>query len=81
VAVRFTSGGTQAMEVPAIPHRAPAIPNRGLAVQNLKEMEIFRVADGKLAEQWDLWDDWDNFAKLGLFDPDHWDQANAARAR
>ena len=49
----------------------PLTPNRQRRVSTT-EIEIFRVADGKLAEQWDIYDSWDVNAQLGLFDPDHW---------
>jgi predicted ester cyclase len=70
VAVRFLSTGTQAQDIPAVPHLLPFTPNRHRPVR-MTEIEIFRVADGKLAEQWDIFDNWDLNAELGLFDPDH----------
>ena len=36
---------------------------------------MFRVRDGKLAEQWLLPDVWGANAQLGLFDPDHWTES------
>ena len=54
VAVLFTSGGTQARDLSPRPHVQPLVPNRNRSV-TLHETEIYRVADGKLAEQWDLW--------------------------
>ena len=71
VAVRFLSTGTQGKDIPAVPHFMPLTPNRQRHVRTT-EIEIFRVADGKLAEQWDIYDSWDLNAQLGLFDPDHW---------
>jgi hypothetical protein len=41
----------------------------------LPEIEIFRVANGKLAEQWEVLDSWDANAQLGLFDPDRWPES------
>jgi hypothetical protein len=38
-------------------------------------MVIFRVTDGKLAEQWAINDGWDASIQLGLFDPDHWKES------
>ena len=68
---RFFSTGTQARDLGPIPHHSPGIPNRGRTL-NMSEMEIFRLVDGKLAEQWLLNDIWGAHAQLGLFDPDHW---------
>jgi hypothetical protein len=41
----------------------------------LQEMVVFRVADGKLAEQWAINNGWDASIQLGLFDPDHWKES------
>jgi predicted ester cyclase len=71
VAVRFLSTGTQGQDIAAVPHFMPSTPNRHRPVRTT-EIEIFRVANGKLAEQWDLYDSWDLNYQLGLFDPDHW---------
>jgi predicted ester cyclase len=74
VAVRFLSTGTQSQDIPAVAHFLPFTPNRHRAVR-MQEIEIFRVADGKLAEQWDIFDNWDVNAQLGLFDPDKWPES------
>jgi predicted ester cyclase len=74
VAVRFLSTGTQGQDLPAVPHILPFAPNRHRPLR-MPEIEIFRVADGKLAEQWDVLDNWDANAQLGLFDPDHWPES------
>jgi predicted ester cyclase len=74
VAVRFLSTGTQGQDLPAVPHILPFTPNRHRPLR-MPEIEIFRVADGKLAEQWDVLDNWDANAQLGLFDPDHWPES------
>jgi predicted ester cyclase len=71
---RFTSTGTQARDIEAVPHYAPRIPNRGRKLR-LTEMEMFRVRDGKLAEQWLLPDIWGAYVQLGLFDPNHWPES------
>ena len=71
VAVRFLSTGTQGQDLPAVPHILPFTPNKHRPLR-MAEIEIFRVANGKLAEQWDVLDNWDANAQLGLFDPDHW---------
>jgi hypothetical protein len=39
----------------------------------MPEIEIFRVANGKIG--WDVLDNWDANAQLGLFDPDHWPES------
>jgi predicted ester cyclase len=74
VAVRFLSTGTQGQDLPAVPHILPFTPNRHRPLR-MPEIEIFRVADGKLAEQWDVLDNWDANAQLGLFDADHWPES------
>jgi len=68
---RFYSTGRQARDLDPIPHHSPGIPNRGKAL-HMPEMEMFRVVDGKLAEQWLFNDIWGTHAQLGLFDPDNW---------
>jgi predicted ester cyclase len=74
VAVRFLSTGTQGQDLPAVPHILPFTPNRHRPLR-MPEIEIFRVANGKLAEQWDVLDNWNANAQLGLFDPDHWPES------
>ena len=71
VVARFVSSGTQARELSAILHHSPAIPNLGKSMR-MPEIEIFRIVDGKLAEQWDLADIWGANIQSGLFDPDRW---------
>jgi len=71
VAARFTSSGTQARDLRAIPRSQPTIPNKG-RVLHMPAIEIFRVSQGRLAEQWDITDGWNANAQLGLYDPDHW---------
>jgi predicted ester cyclase len=74
VAARLISGGTQARDFEAAPHVSPAIPNKHRPLR-LPVMTIFRVADGKLAEEWVTLDGWDASIQLGLFDPDHWKES------
>jgi len=74
VAVRILSTGTQARDLAAVPHIMPAIPNKHRFVR-FPEIEIFRVSNGKLAEQWDISDGWDVNAQAGLFDPDRWPES------
>jgi predicted ester cyclase len=71
VAVRSWAGGKQARDLDAVPHLSPAIPNKGRAL-SMQESILFRIADGKVAEQWVLNDGWDVSLQLGLFDPEHW---------
>jgi predicted ester cyclase len=71
VAVRSWAGGKQTRGFDAVPHEAPAIPNKGRSL-SMQESIVFRIADGKVAEEWRLNDGWDLFLQLGLFDPDHW---------
>jgi predicted ester cyclase len=74
VAVRILSSGTQARDLAAVPHVQPVIPNKHRFVR-FPEIEIFRVSNGKLAEQWDISDGWDANTQAGLFDPDHWPES------
>jgi predicted ester cyclase len=74
VAVRFLSTGTQGRDRAAVPHVMPVIPNKHRFVR-FPEMEVFRISNGKLAEQWDISDGWDATAQSGLFDPDHWPES------
>lgn len=74
VAVRSWAGGKQARDMEAVPHISPAIPNKGRTL-SMQESILFRVADGKLAEEWALNDGWDVSVQLGLFDPDHWHES------
>jgi predicted ester cyclase len=71
VAVRSWAGGKQARDFEAVPHISPAIPNKGRPL-SMQESILFRVVDGKVAEEWALSDGWDVSLQLGLFDPDHW---------
>lgn len=71
VAVRSVSTGTQAADLPAVPHIQPRIPNKN-RFSRLPELAIYRISDGKLAEEWNISDGWDANRQLGLFDPDHW---------
>jgi hypothetical protein len=50
------------------------IPNKHRSLR-LEEIVIFRVVDGKLAEQWLINDGWNAYMQLGLFDPDHWKES------
>jgi predicted ester cyclase len=68
---RFFSAGMQARDLDPIPHHSPGVRNQSKKL-DMPEMEMFRVVDGKLAEQWLFNDIWAAHAQLGLFDPDHW---------
>ncbi|HXY08968.1 MAG TPA: ester cyclase [Terriglobales bacterium] len=71
VAVRSWAGGKQAKDLDAAPHISPVVPNKGRSL-SMQEDIVFRIEDGKLAEEWALNDGWDVSLQLGLFDPDHW---------
>jgi predicted ester cyclase len=58
VAVRFLSTGTQGRDLAAVPHVMPVIPHKHRFVR-FSEIEVFRISDEKLAEQWDISDGWD----------------------
>ena len=74
VADRFLSSGTQERDLTAIPHTMPLIPSKHRFIR-MPEIEVFRIVNGKLAEQWDISDGWDANSQLGLFDPDHWPES------
>jgi predicted ester cyclase len=74
VAVRSWAGGKQARDLDAVPHISPTIPNKGRTL-TMQEDIVFRIEDGKLAEEWALNDGWDVSLQLGLFDPDHWHES------
>jgi predicted ester cyclase len=74
VAARFLSTGTQARDLAAVPRIMPMIPSKHRFLR-MPEMEVFRISNGKLAEQWDISDGWDANAQLGLFDPEHWPES------
>ena len=57
VAVRWTAEGTQTGELMGIPASGRSFRFTG--------MSIFRVADGKIAEQWEEWDKLDLMQQLG----------------
>jgi predicted ester cyclase len=80
VAARFTSTGTQARDLAAMPHVQPAVPSKARALR-MPEIEIFRISNGRLAEQWDMNDGWDTNRQLGLFDPDDWPNSICGAAR
>jgi predicted ester cyclase len=77
---RFVSTGTQAHDLGPIPGHSPGVRNRGKTLR-MAEMEMFRVVDGKLAEQWLVNDIWGAHEQLGLFDPDHWHESICSSAK
>ena len=80
VAVRSVSTGTQAADLAAVAHIMPVIPN-GRRHLRMPELAIFRISNGKLAEEWNISDGWDANAQLGLFDPDHWPESACTQKR
>jgi predicted ester cyclase len=74
VAVRSWAGGKQVQDLAASPPVGPAVPNKGRSLR-MQESIVFRIAGGKVAEQWVLNDGWDVYAQLGLFDPGHWPES------
>jgi SnoaL-like polyketide cyclase len=74
VADRFITTGRQARDLEPVPHHSPGVPNRGKFLR-MPEMEMFKVVNGKLAEQWLFPDIWGGTAQLGLYDPDHWTES------
>jgi predicted ester cyclase len=71
VAARYFSTGTQVADQGPSPHYSPGIPNRGKSLR-LPAMELFRVTDGKLTEQWDYSDQLQQWLQLGVVNPDDW---------
>ena len=80
VADRFVSTGRQARDLAPIPHIDPGVPNKGRRMR-MPEMSMYRLVDGKIAEQWDFGDIWNADRQLGLFDPDAWSRTAARKTR
>lgn len=74
VADIFLSTGTQARDLQPILHHSPAVPSHGKFLR-MPEMSMYRIVDGKVAEQWDFADIWTSHIQLGLYDPDHWTES------
>jgi len=69
VVTRFLSTGTQKGDLPAIPGYQPRIPANGKFVR-IPELAVHRLVNGRLAEQWELQDNWAVNLQAGLIDPD-----------
>jgi len=69
VVTRFLSSGTQKGDLAAIPGYQPLIPANGKFVR-MPDMAFLRLVNGKLAEQWELQDNWVVNIQAGLIDPD-----------
>lgn len=69
VMTRFLSTGTQRGDIAAIPGYQPAIPANGKALR-FPELAVHRLANGKVAEQWDFADNWGANIQAGVIDPD-----------
>ena len=51
--------------------RDQTCPTCYLQVHPVPRMAVYRVVNGKLAEQWDFADNWGANVQAGLIDPDH----------
>ena len=80
VADRYLSTGTQARALGAIPHVHPGLANKG-KFQSMPEAGIYRIVDGKIAEQWNLSDIWNAEIQLGMFDPDRWPESVCGKSK
>jgi predicted ester cyclase len=69
VAVRSLSTRTQKGDIPAIPGYQPVLPATCKFIR-FPEMAVYRIVNGKLAEQWDFADVWGANIQAGLIDPD-----------
>jgi predicted ester cyclase len=69
VATRITTDGTQRGDLAAIPGLSPAIPARGRQLR-MTELNLWRIENGKVSEQWDIYDNWGAWMQLGFIDPD-----------
>lgn len=69
VVTRFVSSGTQKGDLAAVPGYQPLIPANCKSVR-MPEMAAHRLVDGKLAEQWEIQDNWAVNIQAGLIDPD-----------
>ena len=69
VAARSLSTGTQKGDIPAIPGYQPLLPATCKFIR-FPEMAVYRILNGKIAEQWDFADNWGANIQAGLIDPD-----------
>lgn len=69
VAARSLSTGTMKRDIPAIPGYQPILPATCKFIR-FPELAVYRIVDGKLAEQWDFADNWGANVQAGLIDPD-----------
>jgi predicted ester cyclase len=71
VMTRSRSTGTQKGEMAPIPGYQPRVPANG-KFQRFPEMSVHRLANGKIAEQWTVSDNWGANIQRGLIDPSNW---------
>jgi predicted ester cyclase len=69
VVTRFISTGTHKGDLPAIPGYQPRIPANGKFIR-VPELAVHRLVNGRLAEQWELQDNWAAYIQEGVIDPD-----------
>jgi len=69
VVTRFLSTGTQKGDLAAIPGYQPRIP-ANCKFTRTPELALHRLVNGRLAEQWELQDNWALNIQAGLIDPD-----------
>ena len=69
VVTRFTGDGTQSGDLAAVLGLSPAIPAKGRQLR-MTELNLWRIENGKVSEQWDIYDNWGAWIRLGLIDPD-----------
>jgi predicted ester cyclase len=69
VVTLLTVGGTQRGDLAAIPGISPAIPAKGRQLR-MNELNLWRIENGKVSEQWYIYDNWGAWTQLGFLDPD-----------
>jgi predicted ester cyclase len=68
VVARSLSTGTQMRDIPVIPGYQPILPATCKFIR-FPELAVYRIVNGKLAEQWDFADNWGANVQAGLIDP------------
>jgi len=66
---RFISTGTHKGGLSAIPGYQPRIPANAKFIR-VPELAVHRVVNERLAEQWELEDNWAAYVQEGVIDPD-----------
>jgi hypothetical protein len=71
-------GAVRAEQIAAIPGLSPAIPAKGRHLR-MTELNLWRIENGRVSEQWDIYDNWGAWMQLGFIDPDRICSAQAVK--